>query len=199
MKSKIKVMPKIDRDFNNAKMYFWSKFGNSSFNSWVVAAWTNSKWGKCWFYVKFDLEVQSQSPHKTRRISSKVFYTSGPNLVILVQQPSWPASLSTTGLTLWSNWLERWFATLSILSTQVWIPAGLLVLGRYIGSSSQGLGEAQHIDRSFRANWLSCFWPDVNSGSPDRGVWCHWGREKYDNQAGLLASRRRVWPFGRIC
>ena len=35
------------------------------------------------FEVQFDLEGQSQSPHKTIGILTKVFYTSGPNLVIL--------------------------------------------------------------------------------------------------------------------
>ena len=35
------------------------------------------------FEVKFDLEGQDQSPPKTIRILTKVFYTYGPNLVIL--------------------------------------------------------------------------------------------------------------------
>ena len=35
------------------------------------------------FEVKFDLEGQGQSPTKTTRILTKVFYTYGPNLVIL--------------------------------------------------------------------------------------------------------------------
>ena len=35
------------------------------------------------FEVKFDLEGQGQSPPKTIEISTKVFYTYGPNLVIL--------------------------------------------------------------------------------------------------------------------
>ena len=34
------------------------------------------------FEVKFDLEGQGQSPPKTTRIFTKVFYTYGPNLVI---------------------------------------------------------------------------------------------------------------------
>ena len=37
------------------------------------------------FEVKFDLEGQSQSPHKTTGILTKVFYTCGPNLVILAR------------------------------------------------------------------------------------------------------------------
>ena len=37
-----------------------------------------------YFEVKFDLEGQGQSPPKTIGILTKVFYTYGPNLVILV-------------------------------------------------------------------------------------------------------------------
>ena len=46
-------------------------------------------------------------------------------------QSSRPASFSPAGLTLWPNWLERWHTTLSRLSTQVRIPVGLSVPGRY--------------------------------------------------------------------
>ena len=35
------------------------------------------------FQVQFDLEGQGQSPHKTTGILTKVFYISGPNLMIL--------------------------------------------------------------------------------------------------------------------
>ena len=38
---------------------------------------------------------------------------------------SWPASFSPAGLTLWPNWLKRWLATLSGLSTQVRMPVRL--------------------------------------------------------------------------
>ena len=57
----------------------------------VILAWTGDELS-CWqaqngvtfdFEVKFDLEGQSQSPPKTIRILTKVFYTYGPNLVIL--------------------------------------------------------------------------------------------------------------------
>ena len=37
------------------------------------------------FEVKFDLKGHSQSPPKTIRILTKVFYTYGPNLVILAR------------------------------------------------------------------------------------------------------------------
>ena len=70
-------------------------------------------------------------------------------------QSSRPASFSPAGLTLWPSWLERWLATLSGLSVQVRIPVGLP--GHYIGGSSAGLGKAQRIDSSLRADWLSCF------------------------------------------
>ena len=88
-------------------------------------------------------------------------------------QSSRPASFSAAGLTLWPNWLECWLATLSGLPTQVRIPVGLLVPGRYIGGSSAGLGKAQRIDSSLRADWLSCFslaWWEWRSGLPTQ-VW----------------------------
>ena len=51
--------------------------------------------------------------------------------LFVVWQPSRPVSLSLAGLTFWPNWLERWLATLSVLSTQVRDPSGLLVPGRH--------------------------------------------------------------------
>ena len=33
-------------------------------------------------------------------------------------------------------------------------------------------GQSPDIDSSPRADWLSCFWPSVNAGLPDSGVWC---------------------------
>ena len=77
--------------------------------------------------------------------------------LMLLWQSSRPASFSPAGLTLWPSWLERWLATLSGLSVQVRIPVGLWVPGHYIGGSSTGLGKAQRIDSSPRADWLSCF------------------------------------------
>ena len=71
-------------------------------------------------------------------------------------QSSQPASFSPAGLTLWPNWLERLLATLNRLSTQVRIPVGLSVSGRYIEASSAGMGEAQRIN-SLKAEWLSWF------------------------------------------
>ena len=73
----------------------------------------------------------------------------------ILWQSSRPDSFSPAGLTLWPSWLERWLATLSGLSVQVRIPVGLP--GHYIGGSSAGLGKAQRIDRSLRADWFSCF------------------------------------------
>ena len=57
----------------------------------VVLVWTGDElscrqaqnWVTFDFGVKFDLEGQSQSPPKTIGILTKVFYTYGPNLVIL--------------------------------------------------------------------------------------------------------------------
>ena len=45
-------------------------------------AWTSSKLVNCDFEVKFDLKVKVNTP-KTIGILTKVFYTYGPNLVIL--------------------------------------------------------------------------------------------------------------------
>ena len=41
-------------------------------------------WENFDFGVKFDLEGHDQSPYKTIRVLTKVFYISGQNLVILV-------------------------------------------------------------------------------------------------------------------
>ena len=57
----------------------------------VVLAWTGDElscqqaqnWVTFDFEVKFDLRGQGQSPPKTIRILTKVFYTYGPNLPIL--------------------------------------------------------------------------------------------------------------------
>ena len=95
-------------------------------------------------------------------------------------QSTRPASLLPASLTVWPNWvraLARDSATLSVLSTQVQNPVGLLVPGHYIGGASAGLDKAQRIDSSLTADWLPCFWPDENGGLTDRGVWCHSGRE----------------------
>ena len=77
------------------------------------------------------------------------------NQGVKMWQSTRPASFSPAGLTLSPSWLERWLATLSGLSVQVRIPVGLP--GHYIGGSSVGLGKAQRIDSSLRADWLSCF------------------------------------------
>ena len=57
----------------------------------MVLAWAGDElscrqaqnWVTFDFEVKFDLEGQGQSPPKTKGILTKVFYTYGPNLVIL--------------------------------------------------------------------------------------------------------------------
>ena len=49
------------------------------------------------FEVKFDLECQGQSPPKTIGILTKVFYTYGPNLVIL----AWTGDELSRGQTWW--------------------------------------------------------------------------------------------------
>ena len=56
-----------------------------------------------WHHIlaKFDLEGQGQSPPKTMGISTKVFYTYGPNLVIL----AWTGDELLHGQTWWrTDW-----------------------------------------------------------------------------------------------
>ena len=65
------------------KMHFCSKFGNCNLNCWWVMAWTSSKWGKFWLWSSIWPWRSDQSSHKTIGILTKVFYISGPKLVIL--------------------------------------------------------------------------------------------------------------------
>ena len=152
-------------------------------------SWTQSRYKSGWVLLSH-VELQSFTttlPETTPK--RNVFWKFD------VWQSIRPASFLPAGLTLWPNRLECWLATLSWLSTQVRIPVGLSVPGRYIGGSSTGLGKAQHIYSSLRADWLSCFslaWWEWQV------VWCHWGKKECENPAGLLASRQLVWPFGRI-
>ena len=80
-------------------MHLWTKFGNPNL-TWIGDEW----WvGKAQngvnfdFEVKFDLEGQGQSPPKTIGILTKVFYTYGPNLVIL----AWTGDELLRGQTDW--------------------------------------------------------------------------------------------------
>ena len=71
----------------------------------VALAWTGDELLRrqaqngvnCDFEVKFDLEGQGQSPPKTIGILTKVFYTNGPNLVIL----AWTGDELSRGQTWW--------------------------------------------------------------------------------------------------
>ena len=103
--------------------------------------------------------------------------------VLRLWQSSRPASFSPAGLTLWPSWLERWLATLNGLSVQIRIPVGLP--GHYIGGSSAGLGKAQRVDSSFKADWLSCFCL----------AWCEWRVARQ----GCLVSLRKggMWQSSR--
>ena len=112
-------------------------------------------------------------------------------------QSSRPASFSPAGLILWPSWLERWLATLSGLSVQVRNQWGCRDIT--LGARPQAWVKLSAlIVHSEPTDCHVSFWPGENGGLPDRGVWCHWGREECDNPAGLLASRQRVWPFGRV-
>ena len=96
-------------------------------------------------------------PETSRTGALDAVHTSRILSTLLLWQSSRPASFSPAGLSLWPSWLERWVATLSGLSVQVRIPVRLSVPGHYIGGSYAGLGKAQRIDSSLRADWLSCF------------------------------------------
>ena len=81
-------------------MHFWSKFGNPDYDPWWLMAWTNSQAQtgvNFEFEVKYDLEGQGQSTPKTIEMSTKVFYTYGPFLVIL----AWTSNESSRGKTWW--------------------------------------------------------------------------------------------------
>ena len=118
-------------------------------------------------------------------------------VMILLWQSSRPASFSPAGLTLWPSWLERWLATLSGLSVQVRNQWGCRDIT--LGARPQAWVKLSAlIVHSEPTDCHVSLWPGENGGLPDRGVWCHWGREECDNPAGLLASRQRVWPFGRV-
>ena len=69
--------------------------------------------------------------------------------------------------------------------------SGLLVPGRYVGDSFAGLGKAKRIGSSLRADWLSCFsfWVGENGGLPDKGAWCHWGRNGWPGRIW-----QSIWP-----
>ena len=117
--------------------------------------------------------------------------------VFVVWQSSRPASFSPAGLTLWPSWLERWLTTLSGLSVQVRNQWGCRDIT--LGARPQAWVKLSAlIVHSEPTDCHVSLWPGENGGLPDRGVWCYWGREECDNPAGLLASRQRVWPFGRV-
>ena len=116
---------------------------------------------------------------------------------IVMWQPSQPASLSAAGLTLWPSWLEcsrRWVCYLPRFETQwgcwcrdvtlrarpqAWVkPSALIVHSEPTYCHVFGLA------------WMAGCQPGV-SGAIAEG-------RNVKKPAGLLASRQRVWPFGRI-
>ena len=64
-------------------MHFWPKFGNTDFNWWWLFARTSSKWGKFWLLSSIWHWSSRSIVPKIIGILTKVFYISGPNLVIL--------------------------------------------------------------------------------------------------------------------
>ena len=70
-----------NRDLNQDILHLWSKFGDPSLNGlWCGQAQIGVNLD---FQVKFHLESQDRSLHKTIGILTKVFYTCDPSLVIL--------------------------------------------------------------------------------------------------------------------
>ena len=86
-----------------------------------------------WWYTLICVQHidSNQSASNYDNLSMQYKYVLRQFHFIDVWQSSRPASFSPAGLTLWPNWLERWFATLSRLSTQVRIPVRSSVPGRY--------------------------------------------------------------------
>ena len=134
-------------------------------------------------------ENKCKLPISCNRVFVRIF--------LVLWQSSRPASFSPAGLTLWPSWLERWLATLTGLSVQVRNQWGCRDIT--LGARPQAWVKLSAlIVHSEPTDCHVSLWPGENDGLPDRGVWCHWGREECDNPAGLLASRQRVWPFGRV-
>ena len=75
------IQPKINRDLNSAKMHFWPKLLTSIGGDLSHGQAQNGVNFDIW--VQFDLEVQDQSSQKPIGILTKVYYISGPNLVVL--------------------------------------------------------------------------------------------------------------------
>ena len=76
------IAPQNNRGLNQNIFHLWSQFGDPSLNGWWVVVQTSSEWDMD-FHVKFDLEGQSQSLHKTRGTLTKEFCIFGSNLVFL--------------------------------------------------------------------------------------------------------------------
>ena len=75
--------PKSIGIFNKAKIHFWSQFGNITWIGDELSHEQAQNEVNFDFQVKFDLKGQGQSTPKTTEILTKVFWTSGPNLMIL--------------------------------------------------------------------------------------------------------------------
>ena len=92
------INPQNNRDLNQGILNIWSKFGGPSLNGWWIIGRTSSNGVNFDFEGKFDLEGKGQSPPKTIRTLTKVFYIYGSNLVT----PAW------TGLELSRGQASDW-------------------------------------------------------------------------------------------
>ena len=77
------IVSQTNSYLNLGILHLWYKFGDPSLNRWWVITWTSSKLGKFWHWGEIWHWSQDQSPNKTIGVLTKVFYTYGPNLVIL--------------------------------------------------------------------------------------------------------------------
>ena len=150
-----------------SRQYIW-KYHQNANHSWSAFrlldyCWLVTPYGITWSGRHFS--GNSLLPNDTKPLPEigLTYHFRCPvaseNNSLIVWQPSWPASLSLAGLTLWPNWLERWLATLCMLSTQVRILVGLSVPGHDIVGSSAGPGTAQRIDSALRARLWVCYQP----------------------------------------
>ena len=99
-----------------------------------------------------------------------------------VWQSSRPARFSPAGLTLWPKRLEGWVGHQPRFEYQ-W---GCRCRDVTLGGSSAGLGKAQRIDHTLRADWLSRF----------SLAWWEW---RVARQGCLVPSRKGVmWQSGRL-
>ena len=77
------IVPQNVKDLNQGILHLWSKFSDPSFNGGELWVRKSSKWDKFWL-LSWIWPCRSRSITPKRiQILTRVFYTSGPNLVLL--------------------------------------------------------------------------------------------------------------------